>query len=122
MTTHIFSFIVKKPCAVLKRRPWWNLFGRDSISYEDRWQSVVLGGLSEEQKNLLVDSLSPSMQLVLRAAGSEACNVMLEVDPHSVQTSFYVSTTGNQGFEGVKFERCATNLMSDSQDFWGIWK
>lgn len=51
--TFVFSYNVAVPTAVLKRRPWWNIFGRDQLVYVDRWQQRVLAGLTQEQADFL---------------------------------------------------------------------
>lgn len=83
--TFVFSYNVAVPTAVLKRRPWWNIFGRDQLVYEDRWQRRDLHGLSQEQADYLrgmTDNIVVSELLLnlLARPGEKLSDVQLEAE------------------------------------------
>lgn len=48
---YIFSYTVQTQHPVIKRRPWWAIFGRDKIDYISSHERVYLMGLSEKEAN-----------------------------------------------------------------------
>lgn len=83
--TFVFSYNVAVPTAVLKRRPWWNIFGRDRLVLEDRWQHRVLRNLTQEQADLLKSCtdnilLSELLLNLLSRPGEKLDSVQLEVE------------------------------------------
>lgn len=50
---YVFSCYIKKNIQILKRRPWWNLFGRDKFVPRCQWVRVILSDLNEAQSQAL---------------------------------------------------------------------
>lgn len=40
--THIVSWLEQTTEAVIQRRPWWDLFGKDSLLLVTRWERHVI--------------------------------------------------------------------------------
>lgn len=103
MTTYKFSYHIKRLVPHIKRRPWWNLFGKDSIEYKEQWVRTAVSGLTKEEGELLIVAScnywkEPLGVLLLRLIGVMH-NVQLEVDK---PTNPYIS--------------CVTNYMTNSRD------
>jgi len=81
MSKYTFSCWVKKDVPVLKRRSWWDLFGKDEIVYKLRWVRVVLNDLNEEQSQAIqkADVLKGAWYgLFVKALGNNLYQVQLE--------------------------------------------
>lgn len=93
--TYTFSCYVKRDVPVLKRRPWWNLFGRDTLTTARQWVRMCLTDITEDEKDLILGGWdAPAVRLLRRAVGSVVANVQLEEDVRDA--SPYV-TTGTLG-------------------------
>lgn len=84
MTMYTFSYYTKRPVPHIKRRPWWNLFGTDSIEYKEQWERVEISRLTEDEGRLLLEASSnywdvPLGTLLLRILGL-VYQAQLEVD------------------------------------------
>lgn len=94
MTTYTFSYHKKHQVPVLKRRPWWNLFGKDSIVMEDAWTRYNFHGLTKPEADLIIKASenywnTPLATLLLRIIGP-ITQVQVEQEP---TCNPYVSTT-----------------------------
>jgi hypothetical protein len=89
MSEYTFSCYVKSKQPRLKKRKWWNLFGRDSIEMADRWNAFVVGNLSESEAELVKNNTI----LFMRFIGSEPKSPMLEVGKLSTP---YIKTSGSK--------------------------
>ena len=105
-TTYILSFRHKALLPSLKRRPWWNLFGRDKIEWAEGWQHKVAYGITESEAQLLIHKKMPpttGMLLVSRLF-KDVC--MMQLENASVTTKPYLQTS---------FEAVHTNILSRSE-------
>lgn len=95
--TYIFSCYMNRPHPALKRRPWWNLFGRDRIVMQDRQTRIVIHGIPEDEAQILMDApASAAWRLFIRLLGGPVWMVQLEeasTDGVQYATSQYVATT-----------------------------
>lgn len=99
--SYTFSFYTKRPIPQIKRRPWWRVFGRDSIEYVDKWQRQCFSGLQKDEADILVSASSdywngPLSRLLLRLMGQALQDIQLE------QTSQDYSEYVSCGVEGNK--------------------
>lgn len=83
MKTYTFSYLKKTPHTYLVRRPWWNLWGRDSLETEYRWTRHSHNGLSKAEADILIGASqdywhSPMSTLLLRMMGNEVWMVQVE--------------------------------------------
>lgn len=115
MTTYVFSYHTQHQQAILKRRPWWNFWGRDSIEYVKVWTRKTHSGVSQTEADLLTKASdnywNNSLGQLITRLLDEPYNVQLEVDQN--QTSNYVSTGP---VAGVKYARCVTNELYFSRE------
>lgn len=96
MSSYTFSCYVKKNIPVLKRRSWWNLFGKDKIICKLQWERFVLNGLNEEQSQALqqanfLNDIWPSLFL-MAINDKNISHVQLEEDSNAVE---YIKTEGS---------------------------
>ena len=92
----VFSFYVKQPIPILVRRPWWNLFGRDKICYQDGWVRKTFANLSQSEADILVSAShgswnAPISRLLLRLMGETPSMIQIEEDVFQFGGSEYVS-------------------------------
>lgn len=82
--------MVKTP--ILRRRKWWNIFGRDTLEIRDDWEMKTFYGLSNKAiiTELRKDKTVHSDLNHLLFAGKTIWNPQLEVGS---RTSEYVRTT-----------------------------
>lgn len=119
MTTYTFSYHKKHQVPVLKRRPWWNLFGKDSIVMEDAWTRHNFHGIPQDEADLIINASrgrwkTAGGRLLVRLIGPIS-QVQLEQSP---DYSPYVNTT--DGFvDGKPYwvgARLVKNELYDSLD------
>lgn len=123
--TYTFSYFTKITQPVIKRRPWWNIFGQDTIELVPRNERKVYVGLSQEEATLLsrattgLDHTSSLLRRFLKD-GTE-----LQLEEGTPPQTPYIMTEGTR-----------TNLMQRSwaaspwerkskaryQDADGMWK
>ncbi len=94
--SYTFSYCVKVSTPYLKRRPWWNLWGRDSIETKETWQRMVVNDLSKAEADILISASSghfsdPYGALLLRVMGKNPNMIQLE---HGATSSQCVATSG----------------------------
>lgn len=56
MSHYTFSWFTKRKAPVLKRRPWWNVFGRDTIELREQWERIEICNIPEREAMLLKDA------------------------------------------------------------------
>jgi hypothetical protein len=59
MDKYTFSFYTKIPRTRLKRRPWWKIFGNDSLEVVETWERLVFSGISKGVADELTQIVGP---------------------------------------------------------------
>lgn len=80
---YIFSCWTRVRIPVLVRRPWWNLFGSDTIKSKEVNQRRIIADLDEEEGKLLMESefaKTAPQRLFIKALGGQISMVQLEED------------------------------------------
>jgi len=98
---YIFSATIKRPVlqTVIKRRPWWNLFGRDTLitKWVSQWVRKSMGINEAEAKWIQsTEGTFPANNLFLRALADDQPASIRDV--RLIQNSFptsYIQTTGS---------------------------
>ena len=95
MTTYTFSYYSPTKTPVLKRRPWWNLFGRDTIVTEETLGRRVIADIPQDEADLILAASENYWntafgRIFVRMLGKVSM-VQLESDP---QATSYIPTTG----------------------------
>jgi hypothetical protein len=93
-TKYTFSYYTSHKVPALKRRPWWNLWGKDSIVMEDAWTRHNFHGIPQDEADLIINASrgrwkTPGGRLIVRLIGPIS-QVQLEQEPF---VSPYVITT-----------------------------
>ena len=95
--SYLFSCFIKRPQARLVRRPWWNLWGRDSITYVEVWERIHIRDLSGDETSVLLEAGeeawgSPWARLFIKALGNNPQHFQVETVGDPTQ---YVATSQN---------------------------
>lgn len=82
--TYIFSWSSQRLAPRIKRREWWNIFGRDTIERVIQIDRFEAHGVTEEETRILMaarwtDSTDPLSRLLLRLMGDQVSSIQLEV-------------------------------------------
>ena len=96
---YIFSYYSSHQVPVLKRRPWWNLWGKDRIVMEDAWARHNFHGIPKDEADLIINASrgrwqTPGGRLIVRLIGPVS-QVQLEESWYKKQAGtagHYVST------------------------------
>lgn len=81
--TYTVSWLAQTTRAVIQRRPWWNLFGKDSLLSITGWQRHVV--TTDKKPDF------ETLQLIVSTFKSATC---LQVEEGHPATS-YIATTGS---------------------------
>jgi hypothetical protein len=84
VSLYTFSWFTRRKTPVLKRRPWWNVFGRDTIELREQWERISIYNIPDREARLLKDASaghwdSPLGTLLVRMMSN----------PHSIQLEQY---------------------------------
>ena len=94
---YTLSWYTKEPVVYLKRRPWWSLFGRDTLEYRVMEQRHAILGVPEDEAALLMGTqfnYGPFRNLILRLMGKDVWMVQFETEAgrRNLNPSEYVDT------------------------------
>lgn len=117
--TYVFSYsrIVQVPR--IKRRPWWSLFGRDTIEFVDQWERRVISDVPQDEANLIMGarftkfSEDAVTRLLLRVMGG-GTQVQLERSHDWMASAGPYVATNVAGPDDMKLRR-SENLLNYSE-------
>ena len=81
--TYIVSWLEQTTEAVIQRRPWWNLFGRDSLSLVTRWK-----------RHVFTTDKKPDFETLRLVVSTLKSATHLQVEEGNTASS-YIATTGS---------------------------
>jgi hypothetical protein len=80
--TYIISWLEQTTEAIIQRRPWWNLFGKDSLLLVTRWK-----------RHVITTDKKPDFETLILVVSSLKSATHLQVEEGTFPTQ-YITTLG----------------------------